>query len=61
VPKYSMVTFHRIPYSIALKRGQVQERLLTELCDGIERVEDLEWRKADQLIRRELTPLELGS
>jgi len=61
VPKYSMVTFHRIPYSIALKRGQVQERLLTELCDGIERVEDLDWSKADQLIRRELTPLELGS
>src|SRR5579862_7283847 len=61
VPKYAMVTFHRIPYSIALKRGQVQERLLTELCDGIERVEDLDWSKADQLIRRELTPLELGS
>jgi kynurenine 3-monooxygenase len=58
VPKYAMVTFHRIPYATALKRGQVQDRMLTELCDPIERVEDLDWSKADRLIRSELTPLE---
>ncbi len=61
VPKYSMVTFHRIPYSTALRRGQVQDRMLAELCDGIERVDDLDWSKAEKLIRRELTPLELVS
>jgi kynurenine 3-monooxygenase len=61
VPKYAMVTFHRVPYATALKRGQVQDRMLTELCDPIERVEDLDWNKADQLIRSELTPLELVS
>jgi kynurenine 3-monooxygenase len=61
VPKYSMVTFHRIPYAIALKRGAVQDRLLTDLCAGVDRVEDLDWRKADKLIRDELTPLELAS
>lgn len=59
VPKYAMVTFHRVPYSTALRRGQVQDRILTELCDGIERVENLDWSKADKLIRSELTPLEL--
>ena len=58
VPKYAMVTFHRIPYATALKRGQVQDRMLTELCDSIERVEDIDWSKADRLIRSELTPLE---
>ena len=26
VPKYAMVTFHRVPYSTALKRGQLQDR-----------------------------------
>ena len=31
VPKYAMVTFHRVPYSVALKRGQVQDRMLAEL------------------------------
>jgi len=59
VPKYAMVTFHRIPYSVALARGTVQDRMLTELCESIYRMEDLDWSKADWLIRRDLTPLEL--
>jgi kynurenine 3-monooxygenase len=59
VPKYAMVTFHRIPYSVALARGTVQDRLLAELCEHIDRVEDLDWSQADKLIRRELTPLEI--
>lgn len=60
VPKYAMVTFHRIPYATAMKRGQLQDRMLTELCDGIERIEDLDWDKANRLIHSELTPLELS-
>jgi kynurenine 3-monooxygenase len=59
VPKYAMVTFHRIPYAVASRRGQMQDVILTELCDGIERIEDLDWAKADSLIRGQLTPLEL--
>ncbi len=59
VPKYAMVTFHRIPYSVALARGAVQDRMLAELCESIHRVEDLDWDKANRLIRRDLTPLEL--
>jgi kynurenine 3-monooxygenase len=59
VPKYAMVTFHRIPYATALKRGQVQDVILTELCDGINRLEDLDWAKADRLIKSDLTPMEL--
>ncbi len=61
VPKYAMVTFHRIPYSIALRRGRVQDRMLAELCDSIPRVEELDWAKADRLIRSQLTPLEFAS
>ena len=59
VPKYAMVTFHRIPYATAQKRGRVQDEMLTELCDGVERMEDLDWNKADRLLHRALTPLEL--
>ena len=47
-----MVTFHRIPYSVALARGLVQDRMLAELCDSIDRVENVDWGKADQLVRR---------
>jgi len=59
VPKYAMVTFHRVPYSVAQARGIVQDRMLGELCDHIDRLEDLDWKKADLLVRSELTPLEL--
>jgi len=59
VPKYAMVTFHRIPYSVAQARGAVQDRMLGELCNGVDRVEDLDWNKADQLIHRDLTRLEI--
>lgn len=61
VPKYAMVTFHRIPYSTAFRRGQVQDRMLSELCDPVERMEDLDWQRADRLIHDELTPLEFVS
>jgi kynurenine 3-monooxygenase len=60
VPKYAMVTFHRIPYATALQRGQIQDGILTQLCDGIQRLEDLNWTAADQLIRGRLTTLELS-
>ena len=59
VPKYAMVTFHRIPYSVALARGKVQELMLAELSESINRIEDIDWGKADRLIRRDLTPLEI--
>jgi kynurenine 3-monooxygenase len=59
VPKYAMVTFHQIPYSVALARGAVQDRILAELCESINRVEDIDWDKAERLIRRDLTPLEI--
>ena len=58
VPKYAMVTFHRIPYSVALSRGRIQDRMLADLCDSIDRIEDLDWAKADRLIRSNLSPLE---
>jgi kynurenine 3-monooxygenase len=61
VPKYAMVTFHRVPYAVALNRGKTQDAILAELCDSITRVEDLNWDRARELILRELTPLELAA
>ncbi len=57
VPKYAMVTFHRTPYSVAASRGAIQDRMLGELCDSVQRVEDIDWAKAETLVQRELTPL----
>jgi hypothetical protein len=34
--------------------------MLSELCGNIQRVEDLDWNRADSLINSALTPLELS-
>lgn len=60
VPKYAMVTFHRVPYSTALERGKVQDGILSQLCERIRGVEDLDWHLAETLIGTQLAPLELS-
>ena len=60
VPKYSMVTFHRIPYATAKRRGEIQDRILTDLCHRLNSVDELNWRKADELISAEVSPLEIA-
>jgi kynurenine 3-monooxygenase len=57
VPRYAMVTFHRTPYSIAAQRGAVQDRMLGELCDSVQRLEEIDWTKAEALVQQKLTPL----
>ena len=57
VPKYAMVTFHRTPYSVAAQRGAVQDDMLGELCDSVQRLEDIDWAKAEALVQQKLTPL----
>jgi len=56
VPKYSMVSFHRIPYRIALERGNIQDMILRTLCATISSAEELDWQLASDLIRSRLTP-----
>jgi kynurenine 3-monooxygenase len=57
VPKYSMVTFSRIPYSIAHHRGKLQEEILDILSHGIDALKDVDWSQAEELISSKLEPL----
>jgi kynurenine 3-monooxygenase len=57
IPKYSMVTFHRMPYAVALERGRIQDEILDELSRDIQTPEEVHWEKAEQLIRQRLTVL----
>ncbi|MGV3525228.1 MAG: FAD-dependent oxidoreductase [Candidatus Sericytochromatia bacterium] len=50
VPKYSLVSFHRVPYADALRHGELQQALLTQLCEGLTRPEDVDWTLADSLM-----------
>ncbi len=56
IPKYSMVTFHRTPYSVARKRGKIQQGILEELTRGIDRAEDVDYERAARLISERLRP-----
>jgi len=54
VPQYSLVTFHRTPYAVARQKGRVQEHILHELCAPIEHLDQVDWDKADRLLRQHL-------
>ncbi|MBL7994392.1 FAD-dependent monooxygenase [bacterium] len=57
IPKYTMVSFMRVPYATAMQRGLVQDFILNELTIGIERMDEVDLIKAEQLIRDNLTPM----
>jgi len=59
IPKYSMVTFHRFPYKVALERGHIQEKILNELSNGIRNINDVNWVKSEKLVKENLESLSL--
>ena len=58
VPRYSMVTFMRLPYAVAFERGQVQRALLAELTAGHDSLDTLDWAHVDARVLEILPPLE---
>jgi kynurenine 3-monooxygenase len=56
-PRYSMVTFTRMPYAEAFARGAEQDRLLRELTQGKASIGDIDLAAADAKVRGRLRPL----
>ena len=54
IPRYSMVMFHRIPYAKAKKRGEIQTKILDQLLENIQTLDQVDMKKADELITRNL-------
>ena len=54
VPRYSMVSCHRIPYSICQKRGKIQEKILDKLCSNIKSASEINLNIAKNLINANL-------
>jgi kynurenine 3-monooxygenase len=54
VPRYSLVTFSRVPYKFAYDAGVVQKAILEELCHDLTRPEDVDLRRAEKLIHERL-------
>lgn len=57
IPRYAMVMFHRIPYAVAKRRGDIQAGILSRLSEAMERIEDLDLALADRLVVESLEPL----
>jgi kynurenine 3-monooxygenase len=57
VPHYAMVTFMRIPYSVALERSEVQRGILVDATRGLASLEGVDWAAADAAVERLLPPL----
>ncbi|QDH69958.1 FAD-dependent oxidoreductase [Marilutibacter alkalisoli] len=57
MPRYSMVSFHRIPYAMAFERGRLQRELLVELTRGHDSLDTLDWNVVDALVLARLEPL----
>jgi kynurenine 3-monooxygenase len=60
VPRYSMVTFLRVPYALAWARGEIQRGILMECCEGKARIEEVDLARADALVQARLEPLDRG-
>ncbi|SEL03078.1 Kynurenine 3-monooxygenase [Pseudoxanthomonas sp. GM95] len=58
VPHYTMVTFMRIPYAVALERSEVQRKLLREATQGHTTLASIDWITLDQRVHDALPLLE---
>jgi len=52
VPRYSMVSFHEIPYSEVFKRGEIQSKLMGSFIKGM-----LTKKKLFEEIEQKLSPI----
>lgn len=58
VPHYAMVTFMRIPYSLAMTRTDIQRGILERATAGHGSLSTLDWQAIDADVLELLTPLE---
>ena len=57
VSRYSMVSFSRVPYRFAAQAGTVQDEILRELSANIQSAEQVDLKRAGELIRMKLVPV----
>ena len=48
--RYGQITYTLVPYSLALKAGVVQNKLLDELIGNATTLDEISWERADQLL-----------
>jgi kynurenine 3-monooxygenase len=48
--RYEMVSFSRIPYAEAYRRGELNKEILERITEGVDQVEDIDLAMADRVI-----------
>jgi kynurenine 3-monooxygenase len=61
VPRYSMVTFLRVPYAVAYARGKVQRQILVDSTAGCTKLDEVDLAAADARVLAALEPLDLSA
>jgi kynurenine 3-monooxygenase len=57
IPRYSMVMFHHLPYTEALRRGAIQHDILKRLTDGKDSLEAIDLDAATETAKAALNPI----
>lgn len=57
VPRYTMVSFRRVPYAQAQARGKIQSHILWTLTEGIKNVDQVNLALAAAMVQSQLSPL----
>lgn len=57
IPRYSMVMFHRMSYSLAFQRGEIQNEILSQLAQGISEFSKVDFQDAEKMVADRLSPL----
>ncbi len=55
--RYEMVSFTRIPYAEAYRRGELNQQILERITDGVTSIEDIDMEMADRVIEEVLGDL----
>ena len=58
VPHYAMVSFMRIPYSLALHRSELQRGILVDATRGLATLDEVDWAAVDAAVLAGLEPLQ---
>ena len=58
VSRYSMVSFHHIPYSIVKERGIIQEKILSTFSSNNSSILEKIYKEIEEMIFNELPPLD---
>ncbi|WP_154222946.1 FAD-dependent oxidoreductase [Marinicella rhabdoformis] len=57
IPRYSMVMFHLIPYAEAQSRGLIQNKILDQLSNHVEHIEEVDFERGERLVMQKLPRL----